>query len=512
MLRVFESFAGIGAFTKALKNLEIDYQLVGFSEIDKYAVKSFCAIHDVSEELNYGDITKIKVEELPDFDLFTFGFPCFREGTLITTKRGLVPIEEITKNDYVLTHKNRFQKVVKTMKQVKSGIYHLRIQGSPHTFVTEEHPYYVRRVKRVWDSKKRTNVREFSEPMWVDVKDLKKGDLVGFSTNCNSENSLGLSEEDCWLLGRYIADGYIQDGKRANRINSYNHKVTFCIGKKKLKQFTDKVQYYKFGISEEKTVYKARIIDEHFLRLCKACGSGAANKVIPQFILDLPKDLLENFLDGYMSGDGSEKNNVFKATSVSKKLVYQLGQVVQKVYNTPYCIFFTKRPRTAIIEGREVNQKDTWQIQFKKETRKQNKAVFIDGMLWCPVKEIEIDLDFSGYVYNMEVENDNSYVANNCTVHNCQSFSVAGKGLGFSDPRGTLFFEAYKILEAKLPRYFIFENVKGLLSHDKGNTIHTIMEYLGKLNYEITMDLLNTKDYGLPQNRERLFCIGRRVE
>jgi DNA (cytosine-5)-methyltransferase 1 len=94
----------------------------------------------------------------------------------------------------------------------------------------------------------------------------------------------------------------------------------------------------------------------------------------------------------------------------------------------------------------------------------------------------------------------------------CQSFSVAGKRMGFEDERGILFFDAFRILKAKLPKYFIFENVQGLLNHDKGNTLTVIMEHLGQLPYEITMDLLNSKDYGIPQNRLRLFCIGRRLE
>jgi len=94
----------------------------------------------------------------------------------------------------------------------------------------------------------------------------------------------------------------------------------------------------------------------------------------------------------------------------------------------------------------------------------------------------------------------------------CQSFSVAGKGLGFLDTRGTLFFEAYRILAAKLPKYWIFENVQGLFTHDKGKTIEVVMEYLGSLPYEITMNLVNAKDFGIPQNRVRLFCIGRRID
>lgn len=76
MLKLFSLFSGIGAFEKALERLQIPYKLVGFSEIDKFATKSYCAIHHVSEDLNYGDISKIDASTLPDFDLLTWGFPC----------------------------------------------------------------------------------------------------------------------------------------------------------------------------------------------------------------------------------------------------------------------------------------------------------------------------------------------------------------------------------------------------------------------------------------------------
>lgn len=65
-----------GAFEKALSRLQIPYEIVGFSEIDKFAVKSYCEIHNVSEDLNYGDVCKINISELPDFDMLTWGFPC----------------------------------------------------------------------------------------------------------------------------------------------------------------------------------------------------------------------------------------------------------------------------------------------------------------------------------------------------------------------------------------------------------------------------------------------------
>ena len=90
----------------------------------------------------------------------------------------------------------------------------------------------------------------------------------------------------------------------------------------------------------------------------------------------------------------------------------------------------------------------------------------------------------------------------------CQAFSVAGKRKGFEDTRGTLFFDLFKYIDIKRPKYFVLENVKGLMGHDKGNTFRVIMDSLEGLNYTIYHKVLNTKHYGIPQNRERLFIIG----
>ena len=107
----------------------------------------------------------------------------------------------------------------------------------------------------------------------------------------------------------------------------------------------------------------------------------------------------------------------------------------------------------------------------------------------------------------------------------CQSFSIAGQRKGFAETRGTLFFNVAEFIKVNQPECFILENVKGLLSHDSGKTYQTITDVLtnggGTLNGQIGMDtiddglgyhvytkVLNTKDYGIPQNRERIFIVG----
>lgn len=90
----------------------------------------------------------------------------------------------------------------------------------------------------------------------------------------------------------------------------------------------------------------------------------------------------------------------------------------------------------------------------------------------------------------------------------CQAFSVAGKRRGFEDTRGTLFFDLARILRAKTPRLFVFENVKGLLSHDNGNTFKTIIAAIDELGYDCQWQVLNSKNHRVPQNRERVIIIG----
>ena len=90
----------------------------------------------------------------------------------------------------------------------------------------------------------------------------------------------------------------------------------------------------------------------------------------------------------------------------------------------------------------------------------------------------------------------------------CQAFSIAGKRGGFNDTRGTLFFDLARILRAKQPRLFAFENVKGLLNHDGGRTFRTIIATIDELGYDCQWQLLNSKNFGVPQNRERVIIVG----
>lgn len=95
-----------------------------------------------------------------------------------------------------------------------------------------------------------------------------------------------------------------------------------------------------------------------------------------------------------------------------------------------------------------------------------------------------------------------------CAGFPCQAFSNVGKKQGFADPRGELIFEVFRILKNKKPKAFILENVKGLTIHDGGRTLQIILNHLNEVGYNVKYQVLEAKDYGVPQIRKRLFIVG----
>ncbi len=90
----------------------------------------------------------------------------------------------------------------------------------------------------------------------------------------------------------------------------------------------------------------------------------------------------------------------------------------------------------------------------------------------------------------------------------CQAFSMVGRRLGFEDARGTLFYEFARVVKETQPKLFLFENVRGLLNHDKGRTWRVMHDIFEELGYDVKFRVLNSCDYGIPQHRERIYCLG----
>ena len=169
---------------------------------------------------------------------------------------------------------------------------------------------------------------------------------------------------------------------------------------------------------------------------------------------------------------------------------YILAQIILKLYKVAYTVTF---------RGHD------WEVDFSTETN--TDWYYVDEQVWQRIDRVGYDPHHVETVYNFEVEEDNSYVVNNVIVHNCQTFSYAGKRKGLDDTRGTLFYELARIMKDKQPQWAIFENVKGLLTHDGGQTFETILHTFYSLGYHVSFQVMDAKYYGVANSRPRVFIV-----
>lgn len=492
-MNVLSLFDGISAGRVALERAGIKIDNYFASEIDKYAIQVTMKNHPSTIQI--GDVRNVDVSKLPKIDILLGGSPCFTGETKIICENEVKPIKDVCVGDSVLTHKNRYEKVLKTGSEMKS-IYKVLSQSSTGTETTENHPYYARKRERVWNNEKRCYEFVFSEPEWVKAKDLTKEFYLATPILKTESNPLEITEDEAFLIGVYIGDGHTRKDFRVSedRPNDRYWQLIISLGSHKKDRFQSAIKINHSMYLHTPSVFRAVFSSKRLVEYVeKNCGIGAENKFFSKEILNLPTHLLEKVIDGYLFTDGSFRKNSYRATTISKTLVESLTLAVAKVYKTTTCIEFTKRPLTTVIEGRTVNQKDTWTISFRKQHPKASRSWVIGDFIWNVVKRVE-KTEKVAEVFNLEVENDNSYTANNHIVHNCQGFSFAGRQLNFEDPRSKLFFEYVRTLKEAKPKYFLLENVKM-----KKEFQDVISEHLGVEPIEINSSLLSA------QNRRRLY-------
>jgi hypothetical protein len=255
-VNVLSLFDGISGAQVALKRSGIQVDKYYSSEIDKYAMQ--VTQHHFPDTIQLGDINEWRNWDI-DFSKIDFlvgGFPCFGAGTKIITSDGYKNIEDIKEGDLVLTHEKRFRKVINTNCK-KGKVCKLKAEGILETITTMNHPYYVRKVSKTWGNENGNYKRDLSDPYWEEVNNLERSvHYIGIPINKTEKNKRNLTIDLCWLMGRYVADGYIQDGKRKNRKNSYVYKIVICVGKDKIDLFQQKMKNFKYTLSENRTVYK----------------------------------------------------------------------------------------------------------------------------------------------------------------------------------------------------------------------------------------------------------------
>jgi DNA (cytosine-5)-methyltransferase 1 len=511
-MKFIDFFAGIGGFRRGMELA--GHECVGFCEFDKFATASYTSMHLLTQEQREfldkmplkqrqkeilkeeyrngewyaNDIRKVYAGDIPKADCWCFGFPCFVRGTYILTEKGYIPIENVSVGDRVLTHKGRWKTVTSVMQRDNARIWNVNGFGILPTGTTAEHPYYVTRV---------------SEP--IEFKPVKELNDSYYSTMVlPDEEPNKYSKEIWWIIGRYIADGWRvrrQDRPRGGRI-------VFAVSDKKREEFEHRLSEANLHgtYTEERTCGKYHVCNNQLYEYLGIFEEYAYGKRIPREALCLPREKAEYFYNGYMSGDG--RNDKEEATSTSAAVILGMCIIAQRLEKPVPAVYYTKRDSKCTIEGRECKQRDTYTFRISnKSVKGYYRGRYVCRKLYQPTESDQYET-----VYNLSVEEDESYIANGAIVHNCQDISVAGKQLGFQGNRSSLFFRVMYLIgqleEENRPTYLFIENVKNLLSVNGGWDFARLLIEMDRGGYDAEWQVLNSKDFGVPQNRERCFIIG----
>lgn len=511
-MKFIDFFAGMGGFRRGMELA--GHECVGFCEFDKFATAGYISMHLLTEEQRKAlkdipikkrqkeilkeeyrngewyanDIRRVYAGDIPKADCWCFGFPCFAKGTYILTEKGYIPIEDVSVGDKVLTHKGRWRKVTATMHRDGARLWDVNGFGILPTRTTAEHPYYVTKPDQPMEFKK----VEQLDDSWYSTMVLPDAESDGYS------------KEMWWIIGRYLADGWRVERKD----RPSGGRIVFAISDDKRAEFEQRLREAKLHgtYTKERTCGKYHVCNNQLYKYLEKFGKYAHGKRIPREALCLPREKAKYFFDGYMSGDG--RNDREEATSTSAALILGMCIIAQRLGKSVPAVYYTRRDEKCVIQGRECRQRDTYTFRISSKSVKGHyRARYVCRELYQPTES-----DDFGTVYNISVEEDNSYVANGAIVHNCQDISVAGKQAGFQGSRSSLFFRVMYLVgqlkEEDKPTYLFIENVKNLLSVNGGWDFARLLIEMDRAGYDAEWQVLNSKDFGVPQNRERCFIIG----
>lgn len=352
--------------------------------------------------------------EYKGFDFDIRWSSCFTAGTMVYTFEGMKPIEDISVGDLVYTHKHRFRPVTATGSK-RAGVDKIYAQGIPDYMFAGDPLFYVSHMKEGWDDERDCIGKQFSGPEWVPASkltyDKEMKDYLSSPIITEEYNPPSLDAKTCWLLGRYVADGYYVESECAPP------NLVIPVDKDKLAHFKEMVEYrFDDSIRYPKSTYRCIFSDLRLVSLVTDhdFGKEAQDKNIPSMILQLPRTLAESFLEGYLSGGGSfdGKRISFPCTTKSKRLAYSLALLIQKVYRCNTDVSFRIDPDYH-VEGVGTRHYDIWwTVTFDR----LSKVERIEDDIYTPY----VLREPAGMktVYNISVDEDESYLANNRFVHN----------------------------------------------------------------------------------------------
>lgn len=554
----------------------LGYRMAGFrvlwaNEFIPAAQECYKANHPNSI-LDTRDIRLIKPEEIleaialqkGELDLFDGSPPCFAAGTPVITKRGVIPIEQVQIGDEVITHKGRWRKVVDTMQRISPTVL---IDRRLET--TLDHRFYARQSLN-----NRSVSRCLGVPEWIEAQNLDKAFLglpISIEATDIEPAPQGFSYSDSfwYFVGRWLGDGWLrieegEDKPYAHRARYISYQIpclnceepsrahsrytgwftSYCsepcrLAYKRKSRKRPKYEIFvcssfdeadslhlkmlelntTIGRATERTTERFRISSKALaLWLVKYFGRYASGKYLPGFVYSMPQTWRQSLLQGYLDADRHKDDHKYKATSVGRCLIAGLILLSNTI---GYTHAITPRINVnSVIEGRECNVKQSYIFQLTPDDGRYTTV--IDNIRWRKLRRLVLPCSDLTTVYDITVEEDSSFIADTFIVHNCASFSTAGKreaGWGkvkqYSDTKqrtDDLFFEYTRLLKGLKPKVFVAENVSGLIKGTAKGYFLEILKALKDCGYNVKCKVLDAQWLGVPQARQRTIFIGVRQD
>lgn len=371
--------------------------------------------------------------DIPDMALE----PCFLNSTNVLMADGKYKsIEKIEEGEFVESAEGNHKKVTRKFKtEYKKSLQRLKVADHPVLYCTDRHPFYKKGVG------------------YVDAKDIQHGDYIKSHTcsfHIKSDNIPSFeiekttkvyeqeitrvdeifrldNKEKWYLLGYFMGNGYTNSNYESQK----KHSGTISIPVEKeteiLNKIGDSIQLWPKtdGRSWTEKMHTYIFSSKKWAEIFRLFGHGAHNKIVPDIVFDSPKWAQESFLDGYIDSDGCSVGSYIDITTTSPSIAFSIKELCGHLKKS--CMITKQiRDKKHVIEGRSVNQKNTYTIKIRKNEpkRKKKDVIFEDGVEWVRVKsntpvESKNVKNFNGFVYNLEVEDDHTYVVEGIDTHNC---------------------------------------------------------------------------------------------
>lgn len=331
---------------------------------------------------------------------------CLSRGSLILTKQGYKPIEDIEIGDLCLTHKGRWRPVVAKACTGINPVIQVKAQGVANLVLTPNHKLWTRLGKTQHPRKYAMQ----AQPEWI-RSDETKGSYVNLKLPpVEAESSL--DAQDWWIVGRWLADGHYHEPRQSLHISVGRHKYDALVCR-----LGDRAG----STHDTGTSLQIRINDagKKLRDVILQCGKYAHGKHLPPEAYTLPPHLAKALLEGYLSGDGHyvESRDKWMATSVSRELLLGLAMLVQRSLGVVASVYAGRKPGTTTIEGRTVNTKQDWVMCFNASPDGDFSPFMAEDGAWKKVRST--DSAGEAETWSLQVAEDESYTAEGCIVKNC---------------------------------------------------------------------------------------------